>query len=157
MPHPTKDTTWLDQSPDVLLEMISHLNPLDSINLTIAHPEVFLGSKLNIFTLDAERLLKWIDPVSDDDTEGEVQIKASRNLTAEEYQENVPLLQVAIENDISIATLREILAAYARVCATSINGLWGKTLSPYDLPLVKATEPARNKEKSVLDIEMKPP
>ncbi|KAI1346954.1 hypothetical protein F5Y01DRAFT_319204 [Xylaria sp. FL0043] len=134
MSNSCESTTWLDQPLDVLMEIMSHCDKVDRINLAMANPEVFLGPQLNIFVVDAQRLVQLADQISDDDSD-ETEIST----TNQGVNDDVPFLQVAIENDMSFPVIRKILAEYRSVCPDAINGAWGRSSVPYDLPLIKAT------------------
>ncbi|KAI1301081.1 hypothetical protein F5Y03DRAFT_408035 [Xylaria venustula] len=134
----TTRNTWLDQTPEILLDIISKLDQQSLIDLAIAYPEIFLGPKLNIFLLDAEYLLKF-------QTTGTTVFGArTRMITDEEvefmteveyFTRTKPLLHTAIENNTSIPVIREILAAYKSVCPTSTDGIWGVTHVSLTTPL----------------------
>ncbi|KAI1427850.1 hypothetical protein F5Y12DRAFT_791557 [Xylaria sp. FL1777] len=159
MSRTTQSNTRLDQIPEILLEIISCLDQLSRINLAIAYPKIFLGPAINIFRLDAMELLNWKDwseicanksnmkaenpdPSASIDNSNEDDVnnieKVNGMTKVEYYQIMMPLLYTAIENDISIPVIREIIAAYVSVCATSIDGIWGGRFLPYLPPLLIA-------------------
>ncbi|KAI0909518.1 hypothetical protein F4823DRAFT_638850 [Ustulina deusta] len=150
MSQTTQSNTWLDQIPEVLLGIISHLNDSSRINLAIAYPEVFLRPGFNIFEQDAEMQVRRQDIQLGDLTPFDSSDPEDYNDKVVEVEGMIrdrrPLLYTAIENNISIPVIREILRAYRNICATSIDGIWSNMTDPsvdyltlYEIPLIFAT------------------
>ncbi|KAI1129891.1 hypothetical protein F5Y10DRAFT_263630 [Nemania abortiva] len=102
-----QNTGWASMPAELLLEVLSNLDPLSRINAAIAHPAVFLRPGFNVFVQDAED-----------------QIRRRRGNTTSDELFPRPLLYTAIEADVGVEEIAHILGAYVSIYPASINGLW---------------------------------
>jgi hypothetical protein len=81
-------------------------------------------ASFNIFTVDAEDYL--------------ARSRARNRMLYTEPQDTWPLLYAAIENDVDIMLIKEIIVAYKKVWPASLDGMWGESLSGVPPPMLFA-------------------
>ncbi|KAJ8125514.1 hypothetical protein O1611_g8125 [Lasiodiplodia mahajangana] len=97
------------------------MDHVSRFNVAMANPEVFACSTFNIFEQDV-----W----------SQVRMRQA-NGPVIETRETWPLLYTAIENDIDIQAMAQVIRIYATVYPDSIDGIWG-TLTAIPPPIVFA-------------------
>ncbi|KAH8163504.1 hypothetical protein CIB48_g4737 [Xylaria polymorpha] len=137
MPPPTA-SSYFQQPPEVLLIILSGMDHTSRLETAIAYPEVFLRPGFNVFLQDAEdqvrRQQRHPDP-----TVPLVIPRSSR-----------PLLYTAIDNNMDIAVIENLLRVYIHYCPTSIDGIWGQALTTLPSFLTYATTVGRPQVVSLL-------
>lgn len=133
-----KRSTWVDTPPEVLLQIVSELDPLSQLNVAIAYPEIFLRPGFNIFRQDAEQQVRKYNPL----------LRTPVPFT--ETPETWPLLWTAIKNDIDIQFIKDMLNIYMSICPTSIDGIWGEYFTALPPPLTFAAAMGRPQVISLL-------
>ncbi|KAI0467538.1 hypothetical protein F4859DRAFT_525206 [Xylaria cf. heliscus] len=129
--------TWFQQAPEVLLEILSKMDQSSRIEIAIAYPEVFLRPGFNIFLQDAEdqvRRHNRQDPA--------IPLFITRNTR--------PLLYPAIDRDMNISVIENMLRVYTNYCPSSIDGIWGQSPSTLPPPLIHAVSLGRSQIVSLL-------
>ncbi|KAI1118638.1 hypothetical protein F5Y14DRAFT_399249 [Nemania sp. NC0429] len=122
----TQQRSRLDITPDVLLHIIEAADGLSQINLALAYPEIFLQPAFDIFVQDAEKQIRRYN-------------SSSRTpVPFTEMFDSLPLLLVAIENDVDVHVIDRILKACMSVCPTSVDGIWGEFYTALPPPLTVA-------------------
>ncbi|KAI2636738.1 hypothetical protein GGS21DRAFT_45623 [Xylaria nigripes] len=128
-------TSRLDQPPEILLLILSHLGEMDCLHLAYSLPEIFLSPGFHIIRLDAEEEVKrqadqsWIPIV--------------------ETEHRLPLLYTAIKH-FPERVVEDIVREYKRVCPASIDGIWNGVSSDYPSPLTFAAELGKPSVVSIL-------
>ncbi|KAI1192892.1 hypothetical protein F5X97DRAFT_316030 [Nemania serpens] len=122
----TPKTTWIDITPDVLLQIVSDMDPLSRINVAIAYPEIFMRPGFDVFLQDAEQQVRRYNSLS------------PTPAPFTETPDNWPLLHTAIECDVDIQIVEKILETNMSVCSTSIDGIWGEYFTALRPPLTCA-------------------
>ncbi|KAI5919614.1 hypothetical protein F4810DRAFT_686267 [Camillea tinctor] len=125
---------------EIMLEVVSELyEQTDLINLAISQPSRFISPSFNIFEQDAASQAK---------------LQAGRSYPVMEecvdFQDYLPLLNIAIEKEYSPEVIRSILEAYQKEYPDTINGIWGSTLRAIPPPLHCAIEARRPEIVSLL-------
>ncbi|KAI1166726.1 hypothetical protein F5B18DRAFT_605535 [Nemania serpens] len=104
------------------------MDHLSRINVAIAYPEIFLRPGFNVFLQDAELQVRRYNP----------SLRNPVPFTETRHSRHRPLLWAAIENDVDIQVIEELLNTYMSVCPTSVDGIWGEYFTAYSPPLTFA-------------------
>ncbi|GAP92583.1 hypothetical protein SAMD00023353_8600100 [Rosellinia necatrix] len=121
-----KNNSWLNITPDILLGIVARLDHISRINVAIAYPGIFLRPGFNIFLQDAEQQLR------------RQEIQRLTPFPYIERHDMRALIYTAIEQDVDLPVIKDMLDTYKSICPTSIDGIWGEYLTAVRPPLAFA-------------------
>ncbi|KAH9886525.1 hypothetical protein F4778DRAFT_798228 [Xylariomycetidae sp. FL2044] len=114
---------------EILLQIVSDLDPAEKLNLAVAKPELFLYERLDIIELD---------------TTHQRRLQELERQPADRTEKDRPLLNAAIENGADMAIVQRIVGSYLRQTPSAVDGVWGEFPTGHPPPIHAAASAGRS-------------